>query len=82
MWNAIKRLFGWVEHEIEDIVADFHVAIAKLDALVTRKNDVADAKLAEAAKAAAAADAAKVDASDAVAIRENLAKMVIRPSAV
>jgi hypothetical protein len=80
MWDWIKRLFGFVEHEIEDIVDDFHKAITKLDALVARKNAIADAKVAEAAKAQAAADAAKLDASDAGAISDNLAKLVVRPS--
>lgn len=65
MWTWIKKLFGQVEHEFEDIVAGFQATIDRLEDLVSRKVKLADEKAIEAAaalKAAEQATAARVKA--------------------
>jgi chaperonin cofactor prefoldin len=80
MLKWIKSLFGKVEDEIHHVVSDFQNAIDRLEAIVTRKQQVAKDKELEAAKATSAAAAARTDASDAVAIRTGLSNLIARPS--
>lgn len=76
MWQTIKGWFGCAEHEMSDILADFHAAIGKIEALVTRKKDIATKKAAEAAKAEAAAALAQLHADEASVIRQKLKDLV------
>lgn len=76
MWKTIKGWFGWAEHEIEDILSDFHAAISKLDAVTDRKQGLAKTKEAEAAKAQAAAVLAQQHADEAAVIRTKLRDLI------
>lgn len=80
MWNAIKRLFGWAEQEFEDIVHLFQKAHDELDALVSRKIELADRKTAEAAKATVAAELARINADRARAAQAKFADLLGTPA--
>lgn len=76
--STLSRAVGWFKkhNSVEEIIADFHWMIGKLEALIERKLDDAEKKFVEAAKLKEAAEFAHTEAQKAGRVVDKIKEIV------